>query len=138
MLQDFARDIKPNVEKDISPLAAKPRKYCRAFPCKNMAEPGSSYCLEHRPAPAPKQADDFYLSPEWRRFRDWFISKYPLCKKCSAYGFITPAKIVDHIVELKDGGALFDESNTQSLCHACHNRKSAKERKKRGLSVYSY
>ncbi|XPS83916.1 HNH endonuclease domain protein [Desulfosarcina variabilis str. Montpellier] len=35
--------------------------------------------------------------------------------------------IVDHIVELKDGGAPLSEDNVQSLCRSCHQRKTARE-----------
>jgi len=57
---------------------------------------------------------------------------------CQAEGRTVVAVIVDHVVEIKDGGASFSEDNAQSLCHACHNRKTAKEKEKRGGSVYSY
>jgi hypothetical protein len=36
----------------------------------------------------------------------------------------------DHVVPIQRGGALLDESNLQSLCRACHNRKTAMERKR--------
>lgn len=119
-------------------MGNKARKYCAKFPCRNMAEPGSAHCTEHQAARAPKETDPFYLSPQWRRFRSWYLSRHPLCKMCQAIGFMTPAVIVDHVVELKDGGAPFDENNAQSLCWACHNRKTAKEKQKRGLTVYVY
>lgn len=119
-------------------MTSKARKYCGQFPCPNMAQPGSAYCKDCQPKPAHKDTDPFYLSPAWRRFRDWYIAKHPLCETCLADGYQVPAVIVDHIIELKDGGAPFDEDNAQSLCRACHNRKTAKERHKRGASVYSY
>jgi 5-methylcytosine-specific restriction endonuclease McrA len=31
--------------------------------------------------------------------------------------------VVDHIIPLRDGGALLDPANHQSLCYACNNRK---------------
>lgn len=86
----------------------------------------------------PKVADPFYLSPKWRRFRDWYISRHPLCEECESHGETVAGVIVDHIVELKDGGAPFDEGNCQTLCHACHNRKTGQERRKRGPRVYAY
>lgn len=106
-------------------MANKSKKYCVVFPCSNMAEQGSSYCLEHRPAPAPKETDPFYLSVRWRRFRHWYLSKHPMCEQCERETRTVPAVMVDHVVELKDGGAPLDESNAQSLCYACHNRKTA-------------
>ena len=103
-----------------------------------MADPGSAYCKDHMPPPAHKEADPFYLSPAWRSFRGWFISHHPLCSECERHGETVQGVIVDHIIELKDGGEPFDEGNAQTLCAACHNRKTAKERRKRGRVVYEY
>jgi 5-methylcytosine-specific restriction protein A len=100
-------------------------KYCRAFPCSNIALPGSAYCTEHAPARAPKQADAFYVSVAWRRFRDWFIARHPLCQQCEAEGRLTASRIVDHVIELKDGGAPLSEDNAMSLCSKCHAIKTA-------------
>ncbi|WP_394340481.1 HNH endonuclease [Marinifilum flexuosum] len=38
------------------------------------------------------------------------------------------------MVRIEDGGEKLDWDNLQSMCHKCHNRKSAKERhyKKQG------
>jgi 5-methylcytosine-specific restriction protein A len=112
-------------------MGVKPRRYCLAWPCKNLAVPGSAYCPAHQPARAPKQADDFYLSTRWRRFRDWYIGCNPFCQHCQADGHIVKATIVDHVVERVDGGAPFDADNAQSLCAACHNRKTKLEQKRR-------
>jgi 5-methylcytosine-specific restriction endonuclease McrA len=38
---------------------------------------------------------------------------------------------VDHIIELKDGGAPLSEDNAMSLCARCHNQKTADEKRKR-------
>ncbi len=51
----------------------------------------------------------------------------PLCTACQALGRLFAAKVVDHIVPIKDGGARFDRANLQPLCVACHNRKTARE-----------
>ena len=99
------------------------------FPCKHLSEPGSSYCQEHRPKPLAKVADAFYLSTGWRRFRDWYIRKNPLCELCQKEGRIVPATLVDHIAELKDLGAPYDEGNVQSLCASCHAKKTKADAK---------
>ncbi len=112
-------------------MSTKPRRYCLAWPCQTLAVPGSSYCPDHQQPEAPKATDPFYLSVRWRRFREWYIANHPLCVRCQADGYIVRATIVDHVVELKDGGAPYDESNTQSLCLSCHNTKTALERNRR-------
>jgi len=108
----------------------KPNKYCAAYPCPNLAINGA-YCVEHRPAAAQKETHPFYLSVQWRRFRDWYLGKHPLCEQCEREGRLTPAQMVDHVIEIKDGGALTDESNAMSLCWKCHALKTADERSKR-------
>lgn len=109
----------------------KAKRYCAQYPCSNFAEPGSAYCAEHKPAPAQKKTDKFYLSVRWRRFRDWYIRKHPLCEICLSQGIHETAVIVDHVIELKDGGARYDEENAQSLCRACHNRKTKAVQRRR-------
>ena len=42
-----------------------------------------------------------------------------------------PQEVTDHIKPIIDGGAKFDLSNLQSLCHRHHNRKRGKERAKK-------
>ena len=85
-----------------------------------------------------KQADGFYLSPAWRRFRDAYISRHPLCEHCQGQGRDVPAFIVDHVIELKDAGAPYDAANVQALCRHCHNVKTKCERRKRGATLYEY
>jgi 5-methylcytosine-specific restriction protein A len=109
----------------------KPRKYCKAYPCSNLAEPGSAYCAEHKPAAPTKETDPFYLSVQWRRFRNFYIGKHPLCEQCEREGRLTLAATIDHIVELKDGGKRLAEENAMALCWKCHARKTADERSKR-------
>lgn len=110
----------------------KPLKYCKAFPCPNLAVAGSAYCLEHKPARAPKKRDKFYGTGAWRRFRDWYIGEHPFCEQCEQEGRqLVMAVIVDHIIELKDGGLPFSEDNAMSLCRSCHKRKTDVQAKRR-------
>ena len=62
----------------------------------------------------------------WRKIRDEYISRHPLCVICSAHGVIEKATDVDHIVPLEQGGTN-DEANLQALCHKCHSRKTHDE-----------
>lgn len=70
-----------------------------------------------------KESDKFYHSREWKRVRGLQLHRQPLCKEC-----LQPATIVDHIVEIKDGGAKLSLSNLQSLCTGCHNTKTLKQK----------
>ena len=113
-------------------MAKKPGRYCKKYPCPNLAIPGGSYCEDHR-VPENKATDPFYGTARWKRFRAWYLAKHRLCEVCEDV-----AVMVDHVQELKDGGSEISESNCQSLCVRCHARKTYEERKKRGPKVYSY
>lgn len=77
---------------------------------------------------APKVAEGFYQSAEWRSLvADLKVIRGPWCEKCGAGGRI----IGDHKVERKDGGADLDPDNVELLCMRCHNRKTAAARAKR-------
>lgn len=63
-------------------------------------------------------------SARWRKIRAAHLSGEPLCRECASRGLVVAATDVDHM----DG----DDSNNapenlQSLCHACHSRKTARE-----------
>lgn len=68
----------------------------------------------------------------WLARRGRWLSDRPLCQHCMQAGRITAAEEVDHVVPLWRGGA-DDESNYQSLCVPCHQRKTAGEATDRGM-----
>lgn len=68
----------------------------------------------------------------WERVRAMHLASEPLCRMCLAQGRVTPAVLVDHIVPIRDGGAVLDDDNLQSLCRACHDQKSKEDIRRRG------
>jgi len=57
----------------------------------------------------------------WRRLRATILAEEPLCRTCLVQRRITVATDVDHI----DGDSANNSANNlQSLCHACHSRKT--------------
>ena len=71
---------------------------------------------------------EFYQSTAWRKLRAIKLDENPMCEECARSGRLTPAQMVDHIVPINKGGAELDLDNLQSLCNACHARKSAKDK----------
>ena len=63
---------------------------------------------------------------DWMRLRAIVLAKEPLCRHHLANeGRAVPATVVDHILDIADRPDLrLEESNLQSLCRACHNRKT--------------
>ena len=119
-------------------MADKSKKYCGAYPCNQLVEPGERYCPEHEPDKPTREQDLFYGTARWQRFREWYRSKHPLCELCLEQGLTVPMDCVDHVVEIRDGGDPLSAENAQSLCNSCHAAKTFKERKKRGPVVYAY
>ncbi len=62
----------------------------------------------------------------WRKQRVRGLALEPLCRECKKRGRITAATVRDHIVPIAQGGSN-EESNIQSLCAPCHNRKTMLE-----------
>ena len=105
-------------------------------------EPKTSKCPAHRREQRKQQASayksrtentkyvEFYNSPQWRAISTNHRKRYPLCKHCLDIGITKPADVVDHIIELRDQfEKRFDLTNLQSLCHSCHNSKTATVRR---------
>lgn len=85
---------------------------------------------EPRLKAAPKQADPFYYSPEWRallakRRRD------PDHAEALARAKPGERLILDHKRERKDGGDPLDPANTQWLTYSEHQAKTAEARRRR-------
>lgn len=57
----------------------------------------------------------------WRRAKNLHLTREPSCRVCATEEHLT----VDHITEVADGGALYDDSNLQTLCQEHHEEKSA-------------
>jgi hypothetical protein len=85
--------------------------------------------------PAAKQAEAFYMSPEWRAFRAEMERQRgrrcqdPQCRAPHAPG----VRYLDHVKERKDGGADLDPGNVLFRCAPCHGRKTEEERQARAL-----
>ncbi len=111
---------------NIHGLWTKTDKQSRCPKCKTTST--REYDKKHR----NQETSKFYHSREWKRVRGLQLSKYPLCVECNR-----PAKIVDHIVEIEDGGAKLSLSNLQSMCTPCHNTKTTEQKIQRGGAVKS-
>lgn len=77
------------------------------------------------------QGKKIYSSARWVALRNQYSAHQPLCERCLAIGIVKPGYAVDHIKEIEDDGDVWEWSNLQHLCQACHNTKTARERNKR-------
>ena len=70
----------------------------------------------------------WYASTRWRKLRERFLTRQPLCVYCQAEGKIEPANVVDHKVPHKGDLDLFwSEDNLQPLCKLHHDSTKASE-----------
>ena len=64
---------------------------------------------------------------DWRRLREWYALRHPLCEDCLLRDRVVPLQEVDHVREF-NGRAdplRLDPNNLRSLCRSCHRRKHA-------------
>lgn len=66
-------------------------------------------------------------SQRWLHLRKAVLTARPLCERCGKEGLVTPACEVHHVVPVETAitprekeQLMFDPSNLQALCHACH------------------
>jgi len=80
----------------------------------------------YNPKPKKRFGDDpFYNSGTWRKISKDIRKLFLLCPVCEETG----PEMVDHVIPRRHGGASYDFRNLLPMCHACHNRKRALERK---------
>lgn len=74
-----------------------------------------------------KTRQKFYNSKDWKVTRMIILTESPFCCLCALDGKLTPANVVDHIIDIKDDPSKrLDHNNLRSVCTVCHNRKTAK------------
>jgi 5-methylcytosine-specific restriction protein A len=120
------------------------RKICSYPGCNTPVEVddfdrSSPRCFAHPATHTPKKiyahhyhdGKNIYHTYRWRKLRQAYAEKNPLCEHCLRYDILTPVDVVDHVREVKDGGEPFDYNNLMSMCRSCHSAKTIKERRKR-------
>lgn len=120
-------------------MAQKPLRPCRHPGCCILVPDG--YCAAHKPKDSARRSEAskswhwMYLTPEWiNDLRPAQLLREPFCRECARRyppgdpRRRTRATDVDHIVPHNGDWAVFtDRGNLQSLCHACHSRKTMAE-----------
>ena len=88
--------------------------------------------------PPEKKAEPFYLSPEYRKWRELVVERAGRrCEALNAAGGRCWRSepeyrmYADHIREVKDGGAKFDPANGRCLCSSHHVKKTNQARARR-------
>lgn len=109
------------------------RRTCLVPGCPNAQAKGG-YCAPHAAQREAQRAEERGTAAErgygyrWSKLRLMVLRAQPACVVCGA-----PATDVDHIIPKRLGGT-DARDNLQSLCHACHTRKTMRERTTHGGS----
>jgi 5-methylcytosine-specific restriction enzyme A len=82
--------------------------------------------------------NNFYSSAVWKKLREAVIRERGLICQDREHpaGKRVERVDLDHIVELKDGGAALDRRNVLLRCHSCHMRKTSEARRNRREMEY--
>jgi hypothetical protein len=70
---------------------------------------------------------EFYFTTGWRETAKRYRINNPLCEECRRQGRLEEAVVTDHIIPIKQGGAIWDERNYQALCRIHDQMKRGKE-----------
>lgn len=91
------------------------------------------------PKPPTKIKDPIYNTPEFRHWRAQVVARAGgRCQAMDQHGLRCPKSqpqhrmYADHIMELRDGGALLDPGNGMCMCASHHEIKTAQAREARG------
>lgn len=122
-------------------MALKPLRPCAHPGCPELVRTG--YCGKHKPKDRQRRSAEaadwhtWYTLPVWTDdLRPTQLLREPFCRECTRravreglpYLMRVRATDVDHIVPHRGVWSRFiDRSNLQSLCHACHSRKTMAE-----------
>ena len=74
---------------------------------------------------------NIYHTYQWKKLRARKALLNPICEHCELNGIATPVQEVDHIIEIEDGGEVWDIDNLQSLCKRHHKIKTDKAKAER-------
>ena len=119
-------------------MATKPLKVCSTPGCPSLSKAGKcEECRKKRGgggdgqrAPWRAQSQKWYGSNRWKKARERFLVKHPICecKDCTTAERVQVATVVDHVKPHRGDPALFwDATNWMAMNVSCHNRKSARE-----------
>jgi 5-methylcytosine-specific restriction protein A len=66
-----------------------------------------------------------YESTRWRKLRKAYMQRNPVCTQCTQ-----PAKFLDHIKPISQGGDIWNLDNLQGLCPSCNGKKTNSQKLK--------
>jgi len=112
-------------------MVFRAKSICRHAGCSTLVDV-SGYCQKHETQRQKEtdarrgSASSRGYNAKWRKARETFLLRAPLCAECARQGRTVAANVVDHVIPHKGDQDLFwDTDNWQSLCKRCHDVKTA-------------
>ena len=91
-----------------------------AAPGQHRILPKRTY-TKHKAQERRGTAQERGYNARWRRFREVFLAKHPLCEYCLADGKLEAATVVDHDVPHQGDRAAFWATSFTALCSRHHS-----------------
>jgi len=110
---------------------------CSKPGCPELVPRGERYCEKHRGEAYAYDRNrgtrtQRGYTNRWLRYSAHYLKQHPLCMcdDCKQRMVPLPSEHVDHIIPVSgpNDPLFWEPSNHQALNHACHNRKTARER----------
>lgn len=71
----------------------------------------------------------FYNNLSWKRLRNYYYTRHPICEECIKHGKVNPTEEIHHKIPFLIGNTeeerwrlFLDENNLMSLCSSCHDK----------------
>lgn len=120
-------------------MPQRPLRPCNKPGCASLIREGR-YCVAHGSIELERKREKWQrfddtrgtatergYDTRWRKARVGWLKHHPLCAECERHGETTAATVVDHIIPHRGDRKLFwDRNNWQSLCKACHDKKTGR------------
>lgn len=117
-----------HIEGRLVSMPKRPKKPCAHPGCPGLTD--GKFCGEHEVrhrGDRPSASKRGYGS-RWQKARARYLRSHPMCVKCQEDGRYVKATVVDHICPHRgDPVLMWDETNWQSLCKPCHDKKTFNE-----------
>ena len=124
-VQNF-RDADAQIEYETGGKSKKHVKATNHSPPKNVSNREIRSRVERK-----KKRSKPYQKRMWRATAKSYLRRNPKCARCS-----DPAKHVDHIKPISEGGSMYDWANLQGLCVSCHCLKTREDQRKKNNNIY--
>ncbi|MCQ6531095.1 HNH endonuclease [Bacillus mycoides] len=117
-------------------MPSKPFKPCKSLGCNELTR--DKYCAKYLEKEKEtvryydkhirnKSSRSFYIS----RLEFIYRRDHGLCVQCRSNDIIKIGDVVDHTIPIRvDWSKRLEPTNLQTLCHACHNKKTKEDEKK--------